>query len=160
MTRTMLVNYYATLGDGGHEVKISLELGSIDIKDEDLPKIQEGDIVPMAQLNYIRDQAIEFLEGIALILKRRKATLPEDFYTSLKLETDICRERIESARAYTIHKIQKIRLKESLVEHLFEEWMIFSIKLRNKAIYDYCSYLKDKVKDVCSLNSRKTRISA
>lgn len=144
----MLVNYFTTMGESVHDSKISLDLGSIDIKDEDLPKIQENEIVPMAHLNYIRGQAIEFLENITLILNQRKTTLPGEIYSSLSTEVNICRERVESIRAYTIHKIQKIRLKETLVEHLFEEWMIFSIKIKNKSIYDYCSYLKDKVRDV------------
>ena len=74
----MLNCYYAIAYDLHADSRILLDLGSIDIKDEDPPKIDDYDIVPIAQLNYIREKALTFLDNIERILNSRQASLPED----------------------------------------------------------------------------------
>jgi hypothetical protein len=130
------------------ESRITLDLGSIDIKDDALPKISEKEIVPHAYFDYVREKALEYLDGIKATLKSRKSSLPRDFYQCMKLEVAIAKERVEGIRSYAIHKIQKLRVRETLLEQMFEEWLIYSVKARNKIVYDYCSYLKDKVTKV------------
>lgn len=128
--------------------RINLELGSMDLKDDSLPKINEKDMVPFAYLDFIREKANEYLDSIKANLKSRKHNLPKDFYECMKQEVLISKERVEGIRAFAIHKIQKLRVRETLLEQMFEEWLIFSIKNRNKVVYDYCTYLKEKVANV------------
>lgn len=128
--------------------RIHLEMGSIDIKDDSLPKISDKDMVPYAYFDFIREKAHEYLETVKINLKARKHSLPKDFYECMRHEVEIARERVEGIRAFAIHKIQKLRVRETLLEQMFEEWLIYSVKARNKVIYEYCSYLKEKVANV------------
>lgn len=138
--------------------RISLELGSIDIKDDSLPKISEKEMVPYAYFDFIREKALEYLTSIKNTLKARKHNLPKDFLDCMNLEVELAREKVEGIRSYAIHKIQKLRVRETMLEQMFEEWLIFAVKNRNKVIYEQCSYLKEKVNNVVWYNNRKIRI--
>ena len=43
---------------------MGFDVGSIDISDEELPKIKDSDVIPLEYLNYIRKKAYEFLNSI------------------------------------------------------------------------------------------------
>lgn len=125
-------------------------MGSIDIKDDSLPKVNEKEMVPYAYFDFIREKALDYLASIKLSLKSRKQGLPDEFFDCMMLEVEIAKNRVEGIRAFAIHKIQKLRVRETLLEQMFEEWLIFSVKNRNKVVYEYCSYLKEKVDSVDS----------
>lgn len=127
---------------------MTFDLGSMDIQDEELPKVRDTDVLPLAMLDYVRTKALEFLVNLDTKLEARRSSLPNDFYTCLKVESRLSRDRVESLRAYAIHKILKMKARETLVEHRFEEWMIYSIKARNKEVYKLCNILKQAVDQV------------
>lgn len=154
-----MINFYACRTDLPPEARINLDLGSIDIKDDSLPKINEKEMVPYAYFDYIREKALDYLASIKLNLKSRKQSLPDEFFDCMMLEVEIAKDRVEGIRAFAIHKIQKLRVRETLLEQMFEEWLIFSVKSRNKVVYEYCSYLKEKVDTVGFILCRKTLTS-
>lgn len=120
----------------------------MEIRDEDLPKSNDKDLVPIEMLNYVRDKAIIFLNNILKTLEYRRGGLPKELYMSLKTKTILARQRVESVRAYAIHKMMKFKSRYTLIEQRFEEWMIYSIKTRNGMIYDLCNRLKECIKEV------------
>lgn len=109
-------------------------------------------------LNYIRKAGMGYLSDMFKKVEMKKGMLPVEFYTCLKNEIRIVGQRIHSIRSYAINQICRMKFQQCMVEHRLEEWMIYSIKYRNKQIYDKCSYLKECVQNVGIFKTRKTLI--
>ena len=110
-------------------------------------------------LNYVRKIGLDYLSEMFKKLEAKRTQLPQDLYKCLKTEIRIVSQRIHSVRAYAIHKISKMKAQQCMVEHRLEEWMIYSIKHRNRQIYQKCSYLKDCIEKVLLAEPRKTTTS-
>ena len=157
MTRTLLSIFFALRNDLPGDNQYNIELANIEIHEDEIPKISDGDFVPVEMLNYVRKIGLDYLSDMFKKVEAKKSQLPQEFYRCLKTEIRIVSQRIHSIRAYAIHKISKMKAQQCMVEHRLEEWMIYSIKHRNRQIYQKCNYLKECVEKVGLADSGRRR---
>jgi hypothetical protein len=125
-----------------------IEFPSMKISDTDIPPITEKEPIPVSQLDYIRDQALDFLHGALNIVDSGKHSLGKDVKECLRIEILKVERRVLGLRAYVIHKVAEMKIRQTLIDHRLEQVMINSIKVRNEAIYKMCTHLKECVESV------------
>lgn len=140
--------YFAALNDTPSDSIITLEMPVMKIDNDEIPKVKDNEPIPLEMLDFARTKGHAYLSELLNRLEVRKTALPKDFYECMRVEVKKSLLRLESTYAYVIHNISKMKSRQTLVEHRLEQWMIYSIKMRNKGIYDYCCYLKDCIENV------------
>lgn len=143
--------YYYTINASENGTDVShyqFDLKMIEIHDEDLPTINDNEVLPLNRLEFIENKANEFLRSFEGSLKKKAREANEEFVECLRAEMRNVGARIYNMKNFLIHNILKMKGRQSLLEHRFDEWMIFSIKRRNAIVYDYCNYLKDAIHKV------------
>ena len=118
------------------------------ISDADLPSITGKEPIPVSQLDFIRDQALEFIKGALKLVDSGRHSLGKDFKECLRTEILKVERRVLGLRAYVIHKIAEMKIRQTLIDHRLEQVMISSIKVRNEAVYKMCTHLKECVETV------------
>jgi hypothetical protein len=126
---------------------MTFDLGSMELRDDELPRISDKEPVPLELLNFVQEKALGFLAHVEEQITARRSSLPEQMVNTLEFQIQEVRRRINGVRSFAIHKILKYKYRQTLIEHRLEEWMIYSIKTRNEMIYELACKLKDLVKD-------------
>lgn len=137
-----------------------IEFPSMKISDADIPPITDKEPIPVTQLNYIRDQALAFIKGALKLVDSGRHSLNPEYKECLRNEILKVERRVMGLRAYVIHKVAEMKIRQTLIDHRLEQVMISSIKVRNEAVYKMCTHLKECVESVVLYSSRQMTLSS
>lgn len=137
-----------------------IEFPSMKISDADIPPITDKEPIPVTQLNYIRDQALAFIKGALKLIDSGRHSLNSEFKECLRNEILKVERRVLGLRAYVIHKVAEMKIRQTLIDHRLEQVMISSIKVRNEAVYKMCTHLKECVESVVYFSPREMSLSS